>query len=821
MRSFIKSHRKSDSLGSSPSKNYSDQELEDLSNENTVSGVQSHQNKRPGLDKQASPSLSFDSFHKLTNKNKLFSSRIFKKPGYNSSPKPGESVTTPTSPFVQSFRNLSSPENPQYSKPTRQAVSVPYSQSDNEFTPTIKGTRMHEWGVSTKERSQSVIVLNRNSTSSETSSELIDGGLGSNIKYKTGSISSATSSLIEESYRTGYDVQRGKLEDLSELQEKHPYFGLRSRSKKAQNRKAQIHSHEDLISMGKDSSLDLASFSKKLELSTKSHPDVTLLPHAELASAQPPDASANYLGLGIKSTGPFQDDVSNNSEARANSMISNGRSFEEGDEIAARSKDPENEESDVQSFSNTDRGLEEQTVSSSDYSGDESSEASSKFSFEAAGVNGRTASVKYYSRPTPKEQVYVDDLYGDEEFDEDLNCFDDDDIEDELDYQEPQEQHHIYQDNSENKSTDNDADESFCTNDKGKDSAVGRPLKGYNDLFDLSDDEVQSMQSTGDFGSAESPPDGGLDESIPYSKNQNVKNYSQMFDLSDEDSEQCHTTHQSDGSNSKRVENAHASSENSGPLSGMIREVDQADDSLTGDTTASPSTRISNANIQQPALQAPFNCSLEGTHNKSSPCFPPPLSRSGVLKYHDLNTNLDYEVPRASSDLYFIDEGEEDKYNRRKQPDDHYLDEINNLPEDYNFSDDEGYLMATSRSPGLNKTTNSFKATHSFAQKPSAAVRECQPANYKLELKDKVVTFFHSPVNELEINPLSQVSILESDVLLASPVEDWQKGPSDSVISPITPSNSLSRPSPYFSQGNSLSPIQESHASADSTPNLQ
>ncbi|CEP62938.1 Zrg8p LALA0_S06e07360g [Lachancea lanzarotensis] len=855
MRTFIKSHRKSNSVDSSPSRSYSDiGNNSRSSNEFGEGSPRSMGNGRPPIEKLPSQAASFDSngssHNKLSNKNKIFSTRIFKKPNASNA-KLGESVTAPTSPFIQSFRNLSSPENPQNWQFSRQTISGSQTQLEDLVTPTIRGTRMHEWGSSSKERSQSVIVLNRNSTSSDVSSELNDPTLNGSIQLRNGSLSSAASSMQTESRRGSVDIlQKERPKNLEDIHEQHPYSSFRPDTKKIKNRQARIHSHEDFLNMERNSTLDLSSFSNTFKLSP-TH-DIGSSPESKASIRQEHptkmEPTEMFLGLGLSyGQDPNGDNVSVTSTHKEQSIATNDRSFEEGDEISAGSDNSSHSvaskviDAEVRSITNSEfEGPFNEE--SSDGSSDGSSDVSSRFSFELAGVNGRTASVKYYSKPEPKTNVYIDDLYNDEDFDENMNCFDED-ADDQL---EEMEFTGRRKDQKLKPSVRFENLTGGITHDGGpiiseKPQAAGREINGYNDLFDISDEEEQPGATDhncleDDFPDDEYPdgdfPDDASAQSYDlgcdgleaedtteanFAPRNPLNSYGDIFDLSDEDEipvqpgfDNSNIKEEDAGVDFNRSSNASESDGNSNP---DVQASKLPTDTLTRENPA--------AHVSQ--LQSPFHCSLEHPSVEVINMPLPPPARSQVLKYHDLTSNLDYDVPDATSNLYFINEAEEDKYNEKNQPDDHYLDEINILPEDYNFSDDEDLFAPSLRSSSsTRKANNSFKGTHSFSRKPFAAVMENLPVNYKLELKDKVVTFFHSPVNELEHNPLGSSQIQDTDEdLFLSPVEDWQRGSSsESVTSPVTPSNSLNRPTPYFNQGNSLSPIQETNGSVDNSPRM-
>ncbi|SCV04601.1 LAME_0H19724g1_1 [Lachancea meyersii CBS 8951] len=824
MRTFIKSHRKSSSVDSSPSRNYSDRDRSRSSNEYSDVLPPLGRNSQPHLENLPSQSTSSDSIQKLTNKNKIFSTRIFKKPG-SSHAKMGESTTAPTSPFLQTFRNLSSPEN-------TQNWQFP-KQPEYAVTPAIKGTRMHEWGPKSKERSQSVILLNRNLTSSDASSDVNEPGLRSSVRFQTGSFSSVTSSTLEGSHRGSVDLPREKLSSLNEIHEKHPYSSFRPDNNKSKNRQARIHSHEDFLCMERNSTLDLSSFTNTFNSSPTNDQDYLseyiASPLGDSSTEKDFSNSEKLLGLGVNYAQKLDDEVfSVISDTKEQSILTNDRSFEEGDEISTSSHNGEvsHQESPGKDYtSDADSGDE-------DSFDDGSSDGSSRFSFEAAGVNGRTASVKYYSKPAPQANLYVDDLYKDDDFDEDMNYFDEevDDAEEEVRFSgslKQEEPGHNFHKGSALKSEL----ETIDSNESDDIPAAGRGVNNYNDLFNISDEEDDSGQETGcgenedqnldteRIGSRDRDSDNFEGEDygeIAGVHQSNINSYGDIFDISDNDEPLKANSFSTESPSSEDPETI------SRPKSDVSNNSDSQELIASQRELFADSPSIQNSKTHASELRSPFTYSSEKLTSDTFNLSLPPPARSQVLKYHDLMSNLDYEVPGTTSNLYFIDESEEDKYNQKNQPDEHYLDEVNRLPEDYDFSDDDDYFARVLKSPGSNKNANSFKKTHSFSSKPLSVVMESLPANYKLELKDKVVTFFHSPVNELENNPLGyNRDYQDNGSTLPSPREDWQQSPpTDFAASPITPSNSLSRPTPYFNQSNSLSPIQENNASVDSSPRV-
>ena len=223
---------------------------------------------------------------------------------------------------------------------------------------------------------------------------------------------------------------------------------------------------------------------------------------------------------------------------------------------------------------------------------------------------------------------------------------------------------------------------------------------------------------------------------------------------------------------------------------------------------------------------------LSDRHNHSVYSPLPPPARSQALKYHELNSELDAEIPKLTSNLYFIDEAEEEEYNEQanettekneslltgnsesKKIED-YLDEINEVPEDFVFSDGDDYRSEdrvrrknsydkyVSKWRNSPKYRSSYRMTHSYSSKPLGVTKENKPMNNKLELENKTVTFF------------------SHDWVEPSP----SRGGSRSGT-PVSDSDLTRESSPHVSYtGNtgsdenlSLSPIQESTSSLSGSP---
>ena len=223
---------------------------------------------------------------------------------------------------------------------------------------------------------------------------------------------------------------------------------------------------------------------------------------------------------------------------------------------------------------------------------------------------------------------------------------------------------------------------------------------------------------------------------------------------------------------------------------------------------------------------------LSDRHNHSVYSPLPPPARSQALKYHELNSELDAEIPKLTSNLYFIDEAEEEEYNEQanetteknesllsgngepKKIED-YLDEINEVPEDFVFSDGDDYRSDdrvrrknsydkyVSKWRNSPKYRTSYRMTHSYSSKPLGVTKENKPMNNKLELENKTVTFFSHDWVEPSLS----------------------RGGSRSGT-PVSDSDLTRESSPHVSYtGNtgsdenlSLSPIQESTSSLSGSP---
>ncbi|KAL6950195.1 hypothetical protein ACO0QE_000871 [Hanseniaspora vineae] len=234
------------------------------------------------------------------------------------------------------------------------------------------------------------------------------------------------------------------------------------------------------------------------------------------------------------------------------------------------------------------------------------------------------------------------------------------------------------------------------------------------------------------------------------------------------------------------------------------------------------------------------------------------LPPNSILKYHDLNSNLDSGVvPRTMGDLFFIDELEEEHH---VSEDDLYLDEINKVPEDFDFESNSETV--SQNTTGLNSypmhfnsnhlkkpadflRRKSYKGSHSFFEKPTSIIKSNKPISSKVELKkqNKTVTFFHINNQQLQRSSSDPGIIVvkkpnltrhQSETLLDS--ADIKKNDKNTkndkagfVGTDLAKSAaesfekdhcSMFQTPSKFSEANSLSPIQEGWSSVETSPRV-
>ncbi|CCE62981.1 hypothetical protein TPHA_0D03460 [Tetrapisispora phaffii CBS 4417] len=808
MRSFIKSHRSSNSLDGgtgrfndsnnqfSPKRHNND--LIDVST-NTADGSQdsTHWNQYFTSNvKDGEQSLrhapSFDSFHRLTT-NKMFSGILFKRNNTSG-------VTV----------NNNSQTNIHYDKsPTVNVNSIPFQfKNDDIHSPTlgrannnntmnginhggtsissgvkghaasksedlaIKGTITHSWGTKS-DVGHSVIKLNEPIIEHEKSNGIkLNKVVNSSVKQK---------SVLDTRNNT---EQISKPIDESEL-----------KITKTRNRSVRIHSKDDLHKMNSASLIDIKdpTFDKQY---------------------------AEVISKGLPKT-IFKEDTLNNL--------------------------PDSEEEYI-----TD---------------DLESESGSEFSFEYGAVNGRTSSMKYYSEQNPPKTVYINDMYEDENFDENMNFYEDG-YDDELDF--PSNKYDFYDEEDFNfeedtyEHNDNNDNKNVVTNDKmlkteEKEGKVRhKNLNNYNDLFELSDDDddndiinsdtdeypsttYDDLNSTNDEhnilknNTNEKDQNENVElESVNLLAKTKVKSQltsmSDIFNIDDEKSDideynkfnfeedQYDDENKLDSfnySNTRNFENHRIKSKikNNVPVNQIGITV----------TSENDSTII----LKHTTPHLGFERLAQDSSNDGNTTLLISPTKSHSLKIHDINSNLDSDIPGSTRDLFFIDETKEDAYlNNIKLEEESYLDEINIVPEDFDFSEPMGTLSClTSIS---RQSTGSFRRTHSFSEKPIGNVKENNPLQNKLEIKNKTITFFNNQWNTPVTNSIKRRSPRKS-----SPVKLDSTSYIDNNNIPTTPkqyndSESISfavahefeKPKPEYIQDFSLSPIQEGSSSVDSSPRL-
>lgn len=864
MRSLMRSHRRSSSLDSSPGK--SPNKNKDLQRSSNEYGA-SFQSAPPVPPPLNSPrhSPSFDSLQKFAKQNKIFSSKLFKKNSNSSvSTRTG---TTPVTPSQPEFQTVSSPEH-NSNGPEKLAYRQAPVSSLEEF-PAIKGTRTHEWGDNS-EVSNSVIILNNPSPeSSDFSSDIGEPSFSSNIqRLQRNSIVSSTATLSSVDEAESSAVHRcfhlsqnspllkeeteGEEEDREDASQEtkqiHPFMSLTT--VKSKNRQARIHSHDDIISLGKNSALSFnllsSTFSPLQEI--EDNPEVCDSSSRNEAKNSP---KMKCLGLNIQGL-------------ESNSSVPSSIQSSHMCDSTFRA------DTFVGSSDETDGYINE----SEEESGECSSDDSSKFSFEVGGgLNGRTSSIKYYSKPDPMNTVYIDDVYEDENFDEDMNCYDEDvDSNDENDEIIQDRNEYLFSDKYTNKFNGASSQENLngfhelhqqSNEDTGFTFNSSKNVKGFKDIYKLTDSESEERYDDNSFDAYDDDEGftGEIEEEddVFAAGGSKIKGYGDIYNLSDEEPFNKPTSIQSH----KAMENEAGNNEDTDPLNCEEQPKDNRKsreyESKSNDTDEAPqknskdhtnlmahlSTPRGNghasrrSSMERPitpisysittpegnTLRSPFSSNRSPTNNLSSQLLSPlpPPARSQSLKYHDLNSSLDSDIPGAMSNLYFINEVEEDQYNQKNRLDDDYLDEINGVPEDFNFSDNDSDVTI-SKSPEPRINGYSFRRTHSYSEKPLPAVKEKSPNRYKLEIKNKTVTFFHGGIgrslSDAGTYNLSPVRSPCPSGRSPNKIDDYILSPDYDKNLAISP-NFFRMPSPSFSQSNSLSPIQENASSVDNSPVLQ
>lgn len=864
MRSFIKTHRRASSLDNSP-------------NKATHESPESRRNSQGSFGTELGypssivlkQSSSFEPLQKLTN-NKIFTTKLFRKSA--------------------SGKNLSGNNSPLLSN--QEADTFVHSHinisSNSEGIPAIKGTRKHEWGDN-DDMSESVILLNRTSISSMSDS---NQGTPDNeivrIKHYSPQIDQNPpfNQALNEETADLLDKDREKIKDLSRRSSIRRSQSL----KKKQNRLARIHSHDDILNLRNQSSFstDLlgSNFSPIPEKSRNGSP----LPKCEMSPMRESQSSEKLLSFVAKKTPELSFIIGASTEGDNVSLdndTSEGRiSFEIKPEISnfcSEDRSPPTscsvgrDDSRIQKENPPSQHDKEEGEEQKEYDEEEEeeekreeedeSDSSSKFSFENGnGLTGRTSSLKYYSTENTENnapQLYVNDIYENDNFDDEMNYFDsnEDDYED---------MDHLYGEDtlglgfsemcslSDNeiegkKHNDTQPDNSLPSSGSSfKDKKVQKISQStshdqrkkkihqptsYADIYNITDDEGSGnegkLPDKAPILNGEkyiSEDEVNLDEEeeedaftkvtdvtdvqsenkrrykikVPL-KSKTVTKYADLFMLSDNERSTDSEEERSDEDYEEQPLKEN-SSRNKLLYSNLSPEGSM---SVTPTKLRSPKRYMDVLSLNN----TPYAFKTPERKTMSSPLHQP-------LKYHGISSALDNEVQGSMSTLYYIDEVDEDQFIENSlDSEDYYLDEINGIPEDYEFSDTESEPVQTvSPFRPLNRANfGAFRRTHSYSDKPQGVLKENTPVKYKLEIKNKTVTFFdHNAVQRSYSDPFSS--------LISTNSKNSDKNNEDQILDnrglgvPVTPSNSFTKPSPNFTQNASLSPIQESTTSSDTSP---
>ncbi|QLL33032.1 hypothetical protein HG536_0D05530 [Torulaspora globosa] len=844
MRSFIKSYKKANSLDESPSRiavsppktgRRSDNSTSQKILEDSLAFVPSTPTQISHNSNGSKHSPSFESLHRLANK-KMFSTKLFKK---NSSSTALAQVAA-SSGSNHDIPNIT--EAP--SRNSGSTLEATQLNGDEATIPSIKGTITHNWGDNT-DKQHPVIILNNPSGGDNVFSQDLEPAVRITSLRRGSAISSLTTASYENALPRTSSADEQLLRRSEPTRDKHVYNELWK--VKSKNRQARIHSHDDIITLEKSSTVSLNLL------------ESTISPLAPLQNLEQPDNTSDRPG----SSSDTQKQLALNgratneahpSDASKKDHLGVSVSFEDATDLETEKHDGSETEEDDGSMLRTPEI-------------DEEDDDTSKFSFEMSGLNGRTSSVKYYSKPEPKEAVYIDDVYDDEDFDEDMNFYGDD-----------------LQNNDFHLTDETFIAVSSPADGPGdSDPNSAKPLKRYNDLFDLSDDaedseyQLNTEDESQEYEAATSPTelpvsnpddqgslnnkygggcskiknaaDSGSKKRPPEKKmtTKAIKSFSDIFDLvdSDEDDEsevdsgwngEFRNNDEPDNTIYDKEQLAHAFSIENDSQSNGLKDATKDISNHTGkDISSAQSLPVRSGTPVHIFVTPPMDPSMDSAASADShlspglnitPSLPRP-ARSQTLKIHDLNSSLDSEVPGLMSNLYFIDEAEEDKYNQRNGiTEDDYLDEINTVPEDFDFSDTEQDLNSN-KSPLKLSNRGSFRSTHSYSEQPIGAARESTPTRNKLEIKNKTVTFFNYCGERSPIERSAQKSPQAGQGYLTSPNnnnEDYVISPikkNGEACNPVTPTNSFKKPKPEYLNDYSLSPIQENSSSVDNSPSLQ
>lgn len=375
--------------------------------------------------------------------------------------------------------------------------------------------------------------------------------------------------------------------------------------------------------------------------------------------------------------------------------------------------------------------------------------------------------------------------------------------------------------------------------------SVNNNIKKFNDLFDISDDD-------------DTPKVVKITSNDNSKKTNKVTKYNDLFSLSESDEEENSQTINSPVC-SKRYMFGSSLDDYDDELGELVEEMNElipeeekntfmnsSKRNVSRETGLSPNTPsskilsplFSNILTKSPMVSQKKKYGYAQFYgmNSISAIYDDPLSTSplvqspkanlvnlpprNILKYHDLNTDLDSSIPRRMGDLFFIEEEDEDAMkdetlrsnavNKHESinadsviEDDLVLAEVNEIPEDY---DEEDYVENTKyhknsyslKNKKSNLSLRSFTITegedekfddkneglekmvpkrlfgnkqkpkyHKFFHKPVGLVaRNDKPMSNKVSIKNKTITFFkkhlddpvetHDNQHDVDLSPIQE-----------------------------------------------------------------
>lgn len=373
--------------------------------------------------------------------------------------------------------------------------------------------------------------------------------------------------------------------------------------------------------------------------------------------------------------------------------------------------------------------------------------------------------------------------------------------------------------------------------------------KKFNDLFDISDDEDVD----------DTPKAVKIKSNDNFKKTNKVTRYNDLFSLSESDDDEENKEKIKSPACAKRYMFSASLDDYDDELGELVEEMNElipeeekntfmnsSKRNVSRDTALFPNTPsnkilspvYSNILTKSPIVsqKKKFGYAQFYGMNSISAIYDDPLSTSplvqspkanlvnlpprNILKYHDLNTDLDSSIPRRMGDLFFIEEEDEDAMNDETLnsravnmeetinddsalEDDLVLAEINEIPEDY---DEEDYVENTRyhknsyslKNKKSNLSLGSFTISegedakfddkneshekpvpkrlfgnkqkmkyHKFFHKPVGLVaRSDKPMSNKVSIKNKTITFFkkhlddtvetHDNQHDVDLSPIQE-----------------------------------------------------------------